>query len=383
MDSEKRLYHQSKHWMKITSGSRIMYLGKVTVYVVDSFMNKAPAFQRVGAFLFYNGYMKYSDFYSSKKIEKIVKKQAISWLEINICLRYNPSTKEAIFMRTAIARIDLGQTRLGVGWVLYDHSTKAFDEMTPREVKLLIKENLVNGLKLVDDKIVVDEEYFSNFVLKTGVGNYRFIKASQRKDTTVMAVTEVSKSKFGRMYEVITNYYQRFVVSEDKLRHYVKTMIVGGAKLVDGELEIATGVHRVLVNDDGTFVSMDDCKGDFDLDLESISLEEIDEKITQLDELFKGQPVAVMEQSDSSDKASSIDVEEEPTEEDNILDEMISVGGLDVSDITDSGVASAGDTCQDAGYIVDGSNSDDDNAGQNVKVTEQHNSKKKNKHKKA
>lgn len=299
-------------------------------------------------------------------------------------------------MRTAIARIDLGQTRLGVGWVLYDHSTKAFDEMTPREVKLLIREKLVNGLKMEEDQIVVDEEYFSNFVLKTGVGNYRFIKASQSKDTTVMAVTEVSKSKFGRMYEVITNYYQRFVVPEDKLRQYIETMVVGGAVVENGELVIAPGVHRVLVNDDGTFVPMDDCPGDFDLDLESMSLEDIDEKIAQMDEIFENQPVAVMAPSDDSEENECAyenevdsDAQAEPMVEMSSLAEVFGEGGLDdgisdtISDPADSGVVDADDTHEDAGHVADESDTSSDIAGQDVKVAEQHHSKKKNKHRKS
>ena len=59
-------------------------------------------------------------------------------------------------MKTVICRLDLGYTRIA-GYLLYDSITQEFVETTPREVKELIKKDMVNGLKLLNNQIELDE----------------------------------------------------------------------------------------------------------------------------------------------------------------------------------------------------------------------------------
>ena len=72
-------------------------------------------------------------------------------------------------MRFAVTRLDLGKTRLGVGYVIYNDVSKAFEELTPSEVKELIKKDEVTGLLLDDGEIKVDTSYCKNMMRKSGV----------------------------------------------------------------------------------------------------------------------------------------------------------------------------------------------------------------------
>lgn len=80
-------------------------------------------------------------------------------------------------MNFAVTRLDLGQTRLGIGWVLYEDEHNIFQETKPRDVKRLIRANEVIGLKLSEDgeTIMVDTDFVKDLASKTGVGNYRYV----------------------------------------------------------------------------------------------------------------------------------------------------------------------------------------------------------------
>ena len=122
-------------------------------------------------------------------------------------------------MKTVICRLDLGYTRVA-GYTLYDDVTEEFHETTPREVKELIRKNQVNGLKLVDGGIVLDEEGFNqrNLMIKSAVGKYRPLYDTDSLVTRMYAVLDVVDNGGELMYEVITNYCGRKLMTEEFVR---------------------------------------------------------------------------------------------------------------------------------------------------------------------
>lgn len=135
-------------------------------------------------------------------------------------------------MRYAIIRLDLGVTRLGVGWTLFNTENKAFEETKPRDVKKLLLRKGVKGLT-VDNlgDLTVDTDFTEDLAAKSGVGNYRLCLAGFNPKETRQVFIVVSKqlSEFGDLYEVISQYYQHLIVDEDELINWLEHGdIVGG-----------------------------------------------------------------------------------------------------------------------------------------------------------
>lgn len=135
-------------------------------------------------------------------------------------------------MRYAIIRLDLGVTRLGVGWTLFNTENKAFEETKPRDVKKLLLRKGVKGLT-VDNlgDLTVDTDFTEDLAAKSGVGNYRLCLGGFNPKETRQVFIVVSKqlSEFGDLYEVISQYYQHLIVDEDELINWLEHGdIVGG-----------------------------------------------------------------------------------------------------------------------------------------------------------
>lgn len=135
-------------------------------------------------------------------------------------------------MRYAIIRLDLGTTRLGVGWTLFNTENKAFEETKPRDVKKLLLRKGVKGLT-VDNlgDLTVDTDFTEDLAAKSGVGNYRLCLGGFNPKETRQVFIVVSKqlSEFGDLYEVISQYYQHLIVDEDELINWLEHGdIVGG-----------------------------------------------------------------------------------------------------------------------------------------------------------
>lgn len=135
-------------------------------------------------------------------------------------------------MRYAIIRLDLGVTRLGVGWTLFNTENKAFEETKPRDVKKLLLRQGVKGLT-VDNlgDLTVDTDFTEDLAAKSGVGNYRLCLGGFNPKETRQVFIVVSKqiSEFGDLYEVISQYYQHLIVDEDELINWLEHGdIVGG-----------------------------------------------------------------------------------------------------------------------------------------------------------
>ena len=140
-------------------------------------------------------------------------------------------------MKTVICRLDLGYTRVA-GYTLYDDVTEEFHETTPREVKELIRKNQVNGLKLVDGGIVLDEEGFNqrNLMIKSAVGKYRPLYDTDSLVTRMYAVLDVVDNGGELMYEVITNYCGRKLMTEEFVRTLSSIGYVAGAIITDEKI---------------------------------------------------------------------------------------------------------------------------------------------------
>ena len=135
-------------------------------------------------------------------------------------------------MRYAIIRLDLGVTRLGVGWTLFNTENKAFEETKPRDIKKLLLRKGVRGLT-VDNlgDLTVDTDFTEDLAAKSGVGNYRLCLGGFNPKETRQVFIVVSKqiSEFGDLYEVISQYYQHLIVDEDELINWLEHGdIVGG-----------------------------------------------------------------------------------------------------------------------------------------------------------
>ena len=135
-------------------------------------------------------------------------------------------------MRYAIIRLDLGVTRLGVGWTLFNTENKAFEETKPRDIKKLLLRKGVKGLT-VDNlgDLTVDTDFTEDLAAKSGVGNYRLCLGGFNPKETRQVFIVVSKqiSEFGDLYEVISQYYQHLIVDENELINWLEHGdIVGG-----------------------------------------------------------------------------------------------------------------------------------------------------------
>lgn len=142
-------------------------------------------------------------------------------------------------MKTVVCRLDLGYTRVA-GYTLYDDVTEEFHETTPREVKELIRKNRVNGLKLADGEIVLDEEGFNqrNLMIKSAVGKYRPLYDTDSLVTRMYAVLDVVDCGGELMYEVITNYCGRKLMTEEFVRTLSSIGYVAGVIITDEKIKL-------------------------------------------------------------------------------------------------------------------------------------------------
>lgn len=157
-------------------------------------------------------------------------------------------------MRYAIIRLDLGVTRLGVGWTLFNTENKAFEETKPRDVKKLLLRKGVKGLT-VDSlgDLTVDTDFTEDLAAKSGVGNYRLCLGGFNPKETRQVFIVVSKqlSEFGDLYEVISQYYQHLIVDEDELINWLEHGdIVGGVDYnpLHHTIEIKPGVPVIKLD---------------------------------------------------------------------------------------------------------------------------------------
>lgn len=200
-------------------------------------------------------------------------------------------------MKTVICRLDLGYTRIA-GYTLYDDVTEEFHETTPREVKEFIKKNEVNGLKLVNDEIILDVEGFNqrNLMIKTAVGKYRPLFDANSLVTRMYAILDVVDCGGEFKYEVITNYCGRKLMTEEFIRTLNKMGYVAGAVITDEKIKL---LNRKFLNQ---------------------SIEEKQEKAEEyrdIDETSEAETVISIEEEVEQGKAAIEEVEQSEVKEED------------------------------------------------------------------
>lgn len=150
-------------------------------------------------------------------------------------------------MKTVVARIDLGFTRIA-GYILYDSETYEFKEMTPVPVATLTRKGCVNGLIIdKDGELIPDAEGWNmqNIKIKSGVGHYRDYNAHTNKGDTVYSVVRaVSVDDKIILYEVINNRCVRMFVTPTVLLGINKLYLVGGVKITGDTITLCEGVIK-------------------------------------------------------------------------------------------------------------------------------------------
>ncbi|MGH4117947.1 hypothetical protein [Clostridium sp.] len=147
-------------------------------------------------------------------------------------------------MKTVACMLKLGQTRTA-GYTLYDENTHEFEETTPKVVKDLIIRGQVNGLKLNDGEIQLDEEGFNicNLMVKSSVGRYRPLNPTTSMISRTYAVTRVIKTDKEKLYILISNKCARFKFKTQQLKGLIDIGgYVAGVRLVEGKIEVCKGV---------------------------------------------------------------------------------------------------------------------------------------------
>ncbi len=146
-------------------------------------------------------------------------------------------------MKTVANRLDLGITRIA-GYNLYDEVKKDFQETTPKEVKDLINQGKINGLKLENGNIELDGAFnMSNIMIKSAVGKYRTLFPTASIVSCMYAVVRVIETDNDKLYEIISNKCARFKFKAEQLKGLIEIGgYVAGVKMVNGEIEVCEGV---------------------------------------------------------------------------------------------------------------------------------------------
>lgn len=146
-------------------------------------------------------------------------------------------------MKTVIARLDLGQTRIA-GYLVYDSKSKEFQEKTPKEIATLINKNELNGLKITDGKVELDSNFrVNNLMVKSGVGKFRKLYDDDTVINCIYAVVKVIRYDDNTVYEVINNRCARVKMNEERVKMLIEIGIVYGVKLIKNEISICKGVE--------------------------------------------------------------------------------------------------------------------------------------------
>ena len=148
-------------------------------------------------------------------------------------------------MKTVVNRIDLGITRIA-GYNLFCSETREFQETTPREVKALVNQGQVNGLKLLNGEVIeLDTDGFNmrNLKIKSAVGKFRTLYPADNM-MNMFAVVRVIETDDGcRLYEIISNKCARVKITHERLNRMIEMgYYVAGVRMVEGKIKVCDGV---------------------------------------------------------------------------------------------------------------------------------------------
>ena len=148
-------------------------------------------------------------------------------------------------MKTIICILRLGQTRI-CGYVLYEEANHEFQETTPMVTKELIIKGQVNGLKIVNGNIELDEEGFNirNLMIKSAVGKYRSLyPTAGMMMSSMYAVVRVIEMNNEKLYELISNKCAKFKFNYEQLKGLIEIGgYVAGVRMINEEIVVCKGV---------------------------------------------------------------------------------------------------------------------------------------------
>lgn len=148
--------------------------------------------------------------------------------------------------KTAVCKLMLGRTR-DAGWLVYDSSTYAFNELTNSEVRRLILDEGINGLEISSrGEIVLDRRFYltRNMMARSGVGRYHLMVEDDTLDTDeIFFLTKVIKFPAGNIYEVINNKCARLPFKVETVKRLYAQGILNGATDINGEIIPCEGVE--------------------------------------------------------------------------------------------------------------------------------------------
>jgi hypothetical protein len=214
-------------------------------------------------------------------------------------------------MKTVANRIDLGITRVA-GYNLYDEASLEFQETTPKEVKNLIKNNMVNGLKLENGEIILDTEGFNinNLMIKSSVGKFRTLHNTNSIVKCMYAVVRVIETDNEKFYEIISNKCARFKFKIEQLKGLIEIGgYVAGVRIINNEIEVCKGV------------TIEDRRSKAEHTYNQCNTEGEEDKASIDVGIQEQQGLSVLKADAKPDKAVSID-ETESTEKVDIFDTL-------------------------------------------------------------
>ena len=168
--------------------------------------------------------------------------------------------------KTAVCKLMLGRTR-DAGWLVYDSSTYAFNELTNSEVRRLILDEGINGLEISSrGEIVLDRRFYltRNMMARSGVGRYHLMVEDDTLDTDeIFFLTKVMKFTAGSIYEVVNNKSARLPFKVETVKRLYAEGILNGATDIGGEIIPCEGVEVEDMGKEGNDAdSLSDSWGD-------------------------------------------------------------------------------------------------------------------------
>ena len=168
--------------------------------------------------------------------------------------------------KTAVCKLMLGRTR-DAGWLVYDGSTYAFNELTNSEVRRLILDEGINGLEISSrGEIVLDRRFYltRNMMARSGVGRYHVMVENDTLDTDeIFFLTKVMKFPAGNIYEVVNNKCARLPFKVETVKRLYAEGLLNGATEIDGEIIPCEGVEVEDMGKEGNDAdSLSDSWGD-------------------------------------------------------------------------------------------------------------------------
>ena len=153
-------------------------------------------------------------------------------------------------MHIAVAVMMLGYTRTQ-GVVAYNNETKAFDMVTPARARKMIADKELFGIKWRKNDSDMIEFYpdkdtwnQSDIIVLSGLSYRPMINDIPGADVmnTMYSVSKIIRDKEKNKYEVVSNTFQRLLLTEEQLKELAGITVVAGVKIEDNSVKACEGL---------------------------------------------------------------------------------------------------------------------------------------------